>query len=93
MARTPARQGGWLTGWDPEDEDAWQTKADRIARRNLVLSVLSEHVGFSVWTMWSVLVLFMSPEIGLGFDSGEKFILVATPTVVGALLRLPYTSR
>ncbi|MEV4844449.1 nitrate/nitrite transporter [Micromonospora matsumotoense] len=91
MARTPARQGGWLTGWDPEDEDAWHDEGHRIARRNLVLSVLSEHVGFSVWTMWSVLVLFMSPEIGLGFDPGEKFILVATPTVVGALLRLPYS--
>ncbi|MFI7297741.1 MFS transporter [Streptomyces sp. NPDC050121] len=91
MAHTSARQGSWLIGWDPEDEDAWQAGGRLIARRNLVLSVLSEHVGFSVWTLWSVLVLFMSPEIGLGFGSGEKFLLVATPTVVGALLRLPYS--
>jgi NNP family nitrate/nitrite transporter-like MFS transporter len=91
MAHTPAPQGGWLTGWDPEDEDAWHRGGHRIARRNLILSVLSEHVGFSVWTLWSVLVLFMSPEIGLGFSTGEKFLLVATPTVVGSLLRLPYS--
>ncbi|MFJ8111571.1 MFS transporter [Streptomyces sp. NPDC096132] len=91
MAHTSARQGGWLTGWDPEDEDAWHRGGHRVARRNLVLSVLSEHVGFSVWTLWSVLVLFMSPEIGLGFSAGEKFLLVATPTVVGSLLRLPYS--
>ncbi|MFJ9566055.1 MFS transporter [Streptomyces fuscichromogenes] len=91
MAHTSARQGSWLIGWDPEDEDAWHAGGRLIARRNLVLSVLSEHVGFSVWTLWSVLVLFMSPEIGLGFGPGEKFLLVATPTVVGALLRLPYS--
>ncbi|MGA5193275.1 nitrate/nitrite transporter [Streptomyces exfoliatus] len=83
---------GWLTGWDPEDEDAWNRGGHRVARRNLVYSVLSEHVGFSVWTLWSVLVLFMSPEIGFGFDPGEKFLLVAVPTVVGSLLRLPYSA-
>ncbi|MDQ0808650.1 NNP family nitrate/nitrite transporter-like MFS transporter [Streptomyces sp. B3I7] len=84
------RKGVWLVGWDPEDEDAWERYGRRLARRNLVLSVLGEHIGFSVWTLWSVLVLFMSPDIGLGFDAGDKFLLVATPTVVGALLRLPY---
>ncbi|MFI9617007.1 nitrate/nitrite transporter [Streptomyces sp. NPDC052023] len=81
----------WITGWDPEDEDAWHRGGRRTARRNLVLSVLSEHVGFSVWTLWSVLVLFMTPENGLAFTPGEKFLLVATPTVAGALLRLPYS--
>lgn len=91
MADTTAGRGRWLTGWDPEDEDAWDRGGDRIARRNLILSVLAEHIGFSVWTLWSVLVLFMSPAIGLGFNPGEKFLLVATPTVVGALLRLPYS--
>ncbi|MEV0910410.1 nitrate/nitrite transporter [Streptomyces hokutonensis] len=91
MADVPVTQGGWLTGWDPENEDAWNKGGHRVARRNLILSVLSEHVGFSVWTLWSVLVLFMSPDIGLGFNPGQKFLLVATPTVVGALLRLPYS--
>jgi NNP family nitrate/nitrite transporter-like MFS transporter len=90
MVRRP-RKGEWLVDWDPEDEDAWERYGRRVARRNLVLSVLGEHIGFSVWTLWSVLVLFMSPDIGLGFDAGEKFLLVATPTVAGALLRLPYS--
>ncbi|MBB1253313.1 MFS transporter [Streptomyces alkaliterrae] len=90
MVDRPVR-GKWLTDWDPEDEDAWHRDGHRVARRNLVLSVLSEHVGFSVWTLWSVLVLFMSPEIGFDFTAGEKFLLVATPTIVGALLRLPYS--
>ncbi|KOT33972.1 major facilitator transporter [Streptomyces caelestis] len=84
-------QRTWLTGWDPEDEDAWRRGGRRVAHRNLTLSVLSEHIGFSVWTLWSVLVLFMTPETGLVFAPGEKFLLVATPTIAGALLRLPYS--
>lgn len=86
------RSGRWLSGWDPEDEQFWRRSGRRIARRNLVLSVLSEHLGFSIWSIWSVLVLFMTPEIGLGFSPAEKFLLVVVPTVVGALLRLPYSS-
>ncbi|MFD9374062.1 MFS transporter [Streptomyces sp. NPDC059999] len=90
MKSRPAA-GRWIEGWNPEDEEYWERTGKRIARRNLVLSVLSEHIGFSVWSMWSVLVLFMSPEIGLGFTPGEKFLLVVVPTLVGAVLRLPYS--
>ncbi|MCP3755182.1 MFS transporter [Streptomyces sp. TBY4] len=89
----PARPetGRWIEDWDPENEEFWQRSGRKTARRNLILSVLSEHIGFSVWSMWSVLVLFMSPEIGLGFTPAEKFLLVIVPTLVGALLRLPYS--
>ncbi|MFD4374462.1 nitrate/nitrite transporter [Streptomyces sp. NPDC058486] len=90
-APEPGPRGRRLTGWDPEDEVAWEAGGKRVARRNLIMSVLSEHVGFSVWSMWSVLVLFMSPRIGHDFDAGEKFLLVVVPTLVGAVLRLPYS--
>ncbi|MFF8829505.1 MFS transporter [Streptomyces sp. NPDC015131] len=87
-----ASRKGWIEGWDPEDEDFWERTGRRVARRNLAVSLLAEHIGFSVWSMWSVLVLFMSPEIGLGFTAGEKFLLVVVPTLVGAALRLPYSA-
>lgn len=87
-----ATRGRWIEGWDPEDEDLWATGGKQVARRNLIFSILSEHIGFSVWSIWSVLVLFMSPEIGLGFTASEKFLLVLTPNLVGALLRLPYAA-
>lgn len=94
MASASARaaRGRWIENWDPEDEEAWERGGKHVARRNLVLSVLAEHVGFSVWSMWSVLVLFMSPKIGLDFAPDEKFLMVVVPTLVGALLRLPYSS-
>ncbi|MHB9864561.1 nitrate/nitrite transporter [Streptomyces sp. YIM S03343] len=91
MTRARTARGRWIENWDPEDEQAWANGGSRVARRNLLLSVLSEHIGFSVWSMWSVLVLFMSPEIGLGFAPDEKFLLVVVPTLAGALLRLPYS--
>ncbi|CAM5723630.1 nitrate/nitrite transporter [Streptomyces fumanus] len=87
-----ARGGRRLTYWDPEDEAFWEREGRFTARRNLVFSVLSEHVGFSVWSMWSVLVLFMSPDIGFTFTPSEKFLLVVVPTLVGAVLRLPYSA-
>ncbi len=79
----------WIDDWRPEDEQFWDERGERIARRNLTFSVLSEHIGFSVWTMWSVLVLFLGPEYG--FTLADKFLLTAVPALVGSVLRLPYT--
>lgn len=81
--------GHWIDDWRPEDGQFWQTTGRAVATRNLIFSVLSEHIGFSVWSLWSVLVLFLGPEYG--FDPAQKFLLTALPTLVGALLRLPYT--
>ena len=83
-------RGRWIDDWRPEDESFWQAAGKRIANRNLWFSVFSEHIGFSIWTLWSVLVLFM-PNQEFGLDAPGKFFLVAIPTLVGSVLRLPYT--
>jgi NNP family nitrate/nitrite transporter-like MFS transporter len=83
------RTGRWIDHWEPEDRTFWERTGRRIAQRNLAFSVLSEHIGFSVWTLWSVLVLFMGPAYGI--DAAGKFFLVSVPTLVGSVLRLPYT--
>jgi NNP family nitrate/nitrite transporter-like MFS transporter len=79
-----------LVDWDPEDTAAWEDDNSRIARRNLIWSVIAEHVGFSIWSIWSVMVLFMPASV-YGFSAGDKFLLAATATLVGACLRFPYT--
>lgn len=78
-----------IDDWRPEDPAFWEPRGRRVARRNLAFSILSEHVGFSVWTLWSVFVLFLGPEYG--FSPEQKFLLTAAPVAVGALVRLPYS--
>jgi NNP family nitrate/nitrite transporter-like MFS transporter len=54
-----------------------------------VFSILSEHIGFCVWSLWPVFVLFLGPEYG--FDPAQKFLLTTVPAAAGAALRIPYT--
>jgi len=79
-----------LTHWDPEDRSFWESTGRRVARRNLISSILAEHLGFSVWTVWSVIVVALPPAL-FPYSVDQKFWLVALPNLVGALMRLPYT--
>lgn len=85
-----ARRAETLAVWDPEDRVAWANGGSAIARRNLIWSVIAEHIGFSVWTLWSVMVLFMPADV-YGITAGDKFLIGAVATLTGATLRFPYT--
>ena len=87
--QTPQTRDRWIENWDPENPAFWEATGAKVARRNLVFSILSEHIGFSVWTMWASLVLFLGPKYG--FTPADKFLLTSVPALVGAMLRLPYT--
>ncbi|WP_106276245.1 MFS transporter [Geodermatophilus tzadiensis] len=89
-APAPPRGGRWIDDWRPEDPAFWESTGKRVARRNLFFSVFSEHVGFSIWSLWSVVVLFL-PESVYGIDPAGKFLLTTLPTALGAFVRLPYT--
>jgi NNP family nitrate/nitrite transporter-like MFS transporter len=82
--------GTTIDHWDPEDEQFWETTGRVVARRNLVWSIVSEHLGFSVWLLWSVSAALL-PRAGFTFSVGQLFWLVAIPNLVGSLIRLPYT--
>jgi NNP family nitrate/nitrite transporter-like MFS transporter len=53
--------------------------------------VVAEHVAFAVWSLWSVLALFMVPERGFTVSAGDKFLLTSVATLAGAALRVPYS--
>ena len=56
----------------------------------MIFSILSEHIGFSVWVIWSVMVLFIPPPVW-GFDITDTFLLTTTPALLGSFVRLPYS--
>ncbi|ORB44242.1 MFS transporter [Mycobacterium paraseoulense] len=80
-----------ILDWNPEDTKAWEDGNKAVAHRNMAWSIATDHVAFGVWSLWSVLVLFM-PESVYGFSASDKFLLVAVNTLVGALMRIPYTA-
>ena len=86
-----ARSGKhWIDDWRPEDEEFWENGGKQVARRNLLWSIFAEHLGFSVWLIWSVSSAFLVAQ-GFEFTTQQLFVLVALPNLVGSLLRLPYT--
>lgn len=89
MTAATTHQGKrWIEHWEPEDEAFWESTGKKVASRNLWISIFVEHIGFSIWTLWSVLVLFMGPKYG--FSAADKFLLVSTASFVGSCLRIPY---
>jgi NNP family nitrate/nitrite transporter-like MFS transporter len=107
FAPAPAHHKGrhWIDDWRPEDPAFWESTGKAVARRNLVFSIFAEHVGFSVWMLWSIVVVHMtalsSPAAtghpahtaasGWALTASQALCLVAVPSGVGAFLRLPYT--
>ncbi len=80
----------WISDWNPEDTPFWETKGKWIARRNLIWSIVAEHIGFSIWLMWSIVATKL-PAAGFHYTTEQLFQLVALPGLIGALMRFPYT--
>lgn len=83
-------QGRWISNWQPEDKQFWEGPGRPTARRNLMWSVFCEFLGFAVWQLWSVTVVFL-PLVGFDLTTSEQFWLVSLPPLVGATLRIPYS--
>ncbi len=83
-------RGRWITNWQPENQDFWEGPGRPVARRNLIWSVFCEFLGFAVWQLWSVTVVFL-PAAGFDLTSAQQFLLVSLPPLVGAAMRIPYS--
>src|SRR5690606_14051049 len=89
-AATQRRSARWIEDWRPEDDSFWAETGQSVARRNLWVSIFAEHLGFSVWLIWSVSSAYLIAS-GFDFTPSQLFLLIAVPNLVGSLLRVPYT--
>jgi NNP family nitrate/nitrite transporter-like MFS transporter len=83
-------RGRWLDRWEPESEAFWETTGKRIARKNLAFSIFAEHLGFSIWVLWTIIVINLA-GVGIALSVPEQFWLTAVPNLIGSTLRIPYT--
>ncbi|MFG1707872.1 MFS transporter [Nonomuraea sp. M3C6] len=78
----------WIADWHPDDPAFWESSGKHVARRNLIFSIVAEHLGFTVWTLWSIVATKMG---AYEFTTDQLFWLVALPNLIGSVLRVPYT--
>jgi len=92
VGRSAARRSGprWIEHWEPENAAFWAATGRTVARRNLILSIYAENIGFSVWVLWTIVVLNLA-NVGITMSLSELFWLTAVPNLIGAGLRIPYT--
>ncbi len=84
------RRGHWIDQWEPDDEAFWGSTGKRIAKKNLVLSMFTDHLGFSIWLVWTIVVLNLV-NIGIKLSVSDLFVLTLVPNLIGSMLRVPYT--
>ncbi|MGE8674319.1 MAG: nitrate/nitrite transporter, partial [Achromobacter kerstersii] len=46
-----------LSRWEPENPGFWKQTGARIANRNLWISIPALMLAFSIWMLWSVVVV------------------------------------
>lgn len=79
-----------LKNWQPENPEFWRSEGERIARRNLWISIPALLLAFAIWQVWSVTVVKL-PQVGFHYDSNQLFWLAALPALSGATLRIFYS--
>jgi NNP family nitrate/nitrite transporter-like MFS transporter len=79
-----------LTKWEPEDKAFWEKEGKAIASRNLWISIPALLLAFSVWMVWSMVVVNL-PNVGFKFDNNQLFWLASLPGLSGATLRIFYS--
>jgi MFS transporter, NNP family, nitrate/nitrite transporter len=84
------RASTWISEWNPDDEKFWKSTGRPIAQRNLIWSIVAEHLGFSIWLIWSIVATKL-PQAGFHYTTDQLFQLVALPGLIGSLIRFPYT--
>ncbi|MDH5396784.1 MAG: MFS transporter [Cyclobacteriaceae bacterium] len=86
--------------WDVEDGNFWKTTGNKIANRNLWISIPALLLAFSVWIMWGMIIVQMRKlgfNFGLPHETPEEiakinqllWMLPAIAGLSGATMRIP----
>ena len=65
-------------GLEPRGREVLGVQGKLIARRNLIWSIVAEHLGFSIWMIWSIVATKL-PQAGFNYTTDQLFQLVALP--------------
>ena len=68
---------GSTTG-SPTTRRSGRARGKKIAKKNLVLSIFAEHLGFSIWVLWTIVVINLA-NAGFTLSLSEQFLLIALP--------------
>ncbi len=79
-----------LTRWEPENAAFWRDQGERIAYRNLWISIPALMLAFVIWMLWSVVAVNLD-RAGFQFTKNQLFWLTALPALSGATLRIFYS--
>ncbi len=90
LANKPRSVGSVIQDWRPEDAAFWAQTGNRIANRNLAISVPALLLAFAIWQMFSAVAISL-PLVGFQFDTNQLFWLAALPALSGATLRIFYS--
>jgi len=74
----------WLTDWDPEDEQRWNSK---LAWRTLSITTFSLFLAFATWFLASALAPQLN-NLGYKITPSQLYWLTAMPGLAGGSLRL-----
>lgn len=88
--QTPARRGAWLSRWEPENQQFWDSTGKAIAWRTLIITTANLTMAFVVWFLVSALVVRL-PGAGFKLTQSELFWLAAMPGLAGGTLRIIHT--
>src|SRR3989338_2800580 len=80
----------WLTKWEPENKEFWESEGSKIAWKVLTVTTLSLILSFATWFMMSAIVTKL-PGIGFKFDKDQLFWLAAMPGLAAGILRIIHT--
>jgi NNP family nitrate/nitrite transporter-like MFS transporter len=80
----------WLSQWNPEDANFWESRGKKLAWRTLLITTANLTLAFIVWFVVSALVVRL-PGVGFNLSSAELFWLAAMPGLAGGTLRIVHT--